>query len=68
MNRFFTLLLACLTAVGQVPTMCRPGLVAWYPFNGNANDESQYANLGQLSELRWRTVLDYHIVPLVSTA
>ena len=43
MNRFFTLLLAasCLTAVGQVPDYVpTDGLLAWYPFNGNANDES----------------------------
>ena len=43
MNRFFTLLLAatCLTAVGQVPDYVpTDGLVAWYPFNGNADDES----------------------------
>ena len=49
MNRFFTLLLAasCLTAAGQVPDYVpTEGLVAWYPFNGNANDESQYANHG----------------------
>ena len=43
MNRVFTLLLAasCLTAVGQVPDYVpADGLVAWFPFNGNALDES----------------------------
>ena len=43
MNRFFTLLFAAssLTAVGQVPDYVpTDGLVGWYPFNGNANDES----------------------------
>ena len=43
MNRFFTLLLAasCLTAVGEVPDYVpTDGLLAWYPFNQNANDES----------------------------
>ena len=43
MNRFFTLLLSasCLTAVGQVPDYVPTnGLVAWYPFNGDAADFS----------------------------
>ena len=43
MNRFLTLLLAAssLTAVGQVPDYVpADGLVAWFPFNGNALDES----------------------------
>ena len=52
MNRFFTLLLAasCLTAVGQVPDYVpTDGLVAWYPFNGNAADESGNGNDGVIS-------------------
>ena len=52
MNRFFTLLFAasCLTAVGQVPDyLPTDGLVAWYPFNGNANDESGNANHGAVN-------------------
>ncbi len=43
MNRFFTLLLAasCLTAVGQVPNYVpTDGLVGWWAFDGNAQDES----------------------------
>ena len=49
MNRLFTLLLAasCFTAVGQVPDYVpTDGLVAWYPFNGNAADESGNGNDG----------------------
>ena len=49
MNRFFTLLLAasCLTAVGQVPDYVpTDGLVAWYPFNGDAHDDSGNGNDG----------------------
>ena len=49
MNRIFTLLFAasCLTAVGQVPVYVpADGLVAWYPFNGNAADESGNGNDG----------------------
>ena len=52
MNRFFTLLLAasCLTAVGQVPDYVpTEGLVAWYPFNGNADDESGNDNDGMVN-------------------
>ena len=43
MNRFFTLLLAasCLTADGQVPDYVpTDGLVGWWAFDGNAQDES----------------------------
>ena len=37
----------CLTAVGQVPDYVpADGLVAWYPFNGNAADESGNGNDG----------------------
>ena len=51
MNRFFTLLLAasCLTAVGQVPDYVpTDGLVAWYPFNGDAADFSANGHHGTL--------------------
>jgi hypothetical protein len=34
-----------LNAFSQIPTN---GLVGWYPFNGNANDESTFANNGSL--------------------
>ena len=38
---------SCLTAVGQVPDYVpADGLVAWYPFNGNAADESGNGNDG----------------------
>ena len=43
MNRLLILLFAasCLTAVGQVPNYVpTDGLISWYPFNGNAHDES----------------------------
>ena len=43
MKRFFTLLLtaSCLTAVGQVPDYVpTDGLVGWWAFDGNAQDES----------------------------
>ena len=43
MNHLLTLFFAasCLTAVGQVPDYVpTDGLVAWFPFNGNALDES----------------------------
>ena len=51
--KLFTLCMAlcavCLTATSQnVPDYVPPdGLVAWYPFNGNANDESGNGNNGQ---------------------
>ena len=51
MNR--ALLLACLvwavTASAQVPDYVpTDGLVAWYPFNGNADDESGVSADGQV--------------------
>ena len=52
MNRFFTLLFAvsCLTAVGQVPeNVLTDDMVAWYPFDGNANDFSGYSNHGAIN-------------------
>ena len=51
--KLFTLCMAlcavCLTATSQnVPDYVPPdGLVGWYPFNGNANDESGNGNNGQ---------------------
>ena len=51
--KLFTLCMAlyavCLNATSQnVPDYVPPdGLVAWYPFNGNANDESGNGNNGQ---------------------
>ena len=43
MNRLFLLLFGAVSLVAhaQVPDYVpTEGLVAWYPFNGNANDES----------------------------
>ncbi len=48
-------LLFSLTALGQ-PAFLKEGLVAYYPFNGNANDESGYGNNGAL--LNGATVVD----------
>ena len=51
MNRLLTLLLAasCLTAVGQVPDYVpTDGLVAWYPFSGDASDLSDFGNDGSV--------------------
>ena len=50
MNRLFLLLfgVVSLVAHAQVPDYVpTEGLVAWYPFNGNANDESGNGNDGQ---------------------
>ena len=52
MKRLFTLLLAafCLTAVGQVPeNILTDDMVAWYPFDGNANDFSGHSNHGAIN-------------------
>ncbi|MEY4327286.1 MAG: hypothetical protein RIS24_3457, partial [Verrucomicrobiota bacterium] len=38
-------LLSSLSATGQ-PAFLKDGLVAYYPFNGNANDESGNGNNG----------------------
>ena len=38
-------LLFCLSALGQ-PAFIKDGLIAYYPFNGNANDESGNGNHG----------------------
>jgi len=49
MNRLFLLLFGMVTFVAhaQVPDYApTEGLVAWYPFNGNANDESGNGNDG----------------------
>jgi uncharacterized protein (TIGR02145 family) len=49
MKYLITLLIAALSlnAFGQVPNYVpSDGLVAWYPFNGNANDESGNVNNG----------------------
>jgi len=49
MNRLFLLLFGAVTFVAhaQVPDYApTEGLVAWYPFNGNANDESGNGNDG----------------------
>lgn len=49
MNRFFLLLFGAVSLVAhaQVPDyLPTEGLVAWYPFNGNANDESGNGNDG----------------------
>jgi hypothetical protein len=51
MNRLFLLLFGVVTFVAhaQVPDYVpTEGLVAWYPFNGNANDESGNGNDGVL--------------------
>ena len=46
MKRIFVLFfLLIMRAAAQVPTN---GLVAWYPFNGNANDSSGNGNNGTL--------------------
>ena len=52
MNRLFLLLFgtATLVAHAQVPDYVpTDGLVAWYPFNGNANDESGNAYHGEIN-------------------
>ena len=52
MKRLFTFLLAasCLTVVGQVPeNVLTDDMVAWYPFDGNANDFSGYSNHGAIN-------------------
>jgi uncharacterized protein (TIGR02145 family) len=49
MRTLITIVIAALSlnAVGQVPNYVpSDGLVAWYPFNGNANDESGNGNDG----------------------
>ena len=49
MNRLFLLLFGAMSLVAhaQVPNYVpTDGLVAWYPFNGNANDESGNGNHG----------------------
>jgi len=52
MNRLFLLLFGTVTLVAhaQVPDYVpTDGLVAWYPFNGNANDESGNAYHGEIN-------------------
>ena len=54
MNRLFLLLFGAVSLVShaQIPDYVpTEGLVAWYPFNGNANDESGNGNDGYGSEL-----------------
>ena len=51
MKHLFIVLLAacCLTAVGQVPDYVpNDGLVAWYPFSGDASDLSDFGNDGSV--------------------
>ena len=43
---FFSSLLIATVLQAQIPT---DGLVAWYPFNGNANDESGNGNDGTVN-------------------
>ena len=50
MNRLFLLLFGAVSLVAhaQVPDYVpTEGLVAWYPFNGNANDESGNGHHGE---------------------
>ena len=42
-----TVFLICLTTLGQQPAFLTNGLVAYYPFNGNVNDESGNGNDGR---------------------
>ena len=52
MNRLFLLLFGAMSLVAhaQVPNYVpTDGLVAWYPFNGNANDESGNAFHGEIN-------------------
>jgi hypothetical protein len=52
MKSVFTAILAfCMTtAFSQIPSyLPTNGLVAWYPFNGNANDESGNGNNGTVN-------------------
>ena len=52
MNRLFLLLFGAVSLVvhAQVPDYVpTEGLVAWYPFNGNANDESGNGNDGEVA-------------------
>jgi hypothetical protein len=47
---FLSLCLVCLFAEAQVPNyVSTDGLVGWYPFNGNANDESDTGNNGTVN-------------------
>ena len=49
MKNLFTTILFCLTAsLAIAQSSLDSGLVASYPFNGNAIDESGYANHGSL--------------------
>ena len=41
LTQFYTLFFISITLSAQIPAyLPKSGLVAWYPFNGNANDES----------------------------
>ena len=56
MNRLFLLLFGAVSLVAhaQVPDYVpTEGLVAWYPFNGNANDESGKGNDGDIGWASW---------------
>jgi len=56
MNRLFLLLFGMVTFVAhaQVPDYVpTEGLVAWYPFNGNANDESGNGHHGSESNVSY---------------
>ena len=56
MNRLFLLLFGAVSLVAhaQVPDYVpTEGLVAWYPFNGNANDESGNGQHGSESNVSY---------------
>ncbi len=47
---FLSLILVCLLADAQLPNYVpTDGLIGWYPFNGNANDESGNGNNGSFT-------------------
>ena len=51
---FLSCVAACLTCVAQIPEyLPTDGLIAWYPFNGNSNDESGQENHGVLNGGTW---------------
>jgi len=55
MNRLFLLLFGAVSLVAhaQVPDYVpTDGLVAWYPFNGNANDESGNGQHGSMTDIQ----------------
>ena len=49
LTQFYTLFFISITLSAQIPAyLPKSGLVAWYPFNGNANDESGSALNGKV--------------------